>query len=75
MSVFNKAVLLALILGGLNGAVQALWGLDVLAWLGGGAFAWPCRAAYSVIGLAAVCALPMLASLPPERDPPEPNAP
>lgn len=69
---FQKILLLLVILGGLNWGVYGIWGFDCLGWLLGGSMGWLARTVFVVVGVAAVCLLPSL-FMGGERDPKQEN--
>ncbi len=69
---FQKILLLLVILGGLNWGVYGIWGFDCLGWLLGGSMGWLARTVFVVVGVAAVCLLPRL-FMGEERDPKREN--
>ena len=58
--ILKKIVLALLIIGGLNWGLVGLFRFDCVGWLLGGAAAILSRVIFSVVGLAAVVAVPML---------------
>ena len=60
MQVFYKICSVLLIIGGINWGLYGLFGFDAQAWLFGGGHALWARAIFSIVGAAALCAIPGL---------------
>ena len=60
MSCFKKVLLLLSIVGGINWGLIGLFSFDAVAWLLGGSASLLSRAVYTVVGIAALCAIPSL---------------
>lgn len=74
MSLFQKILLLLVIIGGLNWGIYGIWAFDAVGWLLGGSLGWLARAVFILVGLAAIALIPTLfMSKPPEHH--EPGAP
>ena len=74
MSLFQKILLLLVIIGGLNWGIYGIWAFDAVGWLYGGSLGWLARAQFSLVGLAAIALIPTLfMSKPPEHH--EPGSP
>lgn len=60
VGIFNKICLLLLILGGVNWGLMGLFTFDAVGWLFGGTASLISRIVFTVIGAAALCAIPGL---------------
>ena len=60
MNIFFKICVVLIIVGGVNWGLVGLFGFDAVAWLCGGAQTLLARAVYTLVGIAAVCAIPSL---------------
>ena len=60
VNLFNKILLLLLILGGVNWGLMGLFTFDAVGWLCGGTASLISRIVFTVIGAAALCAIPGL---------------
>lgn len=69
---FQKILLLLVILGGLNWGIYGIWGFNGLGWLLGGSLGWLARTVFIVVGVAAICLLPSL-FMSDEREPKREN--
>jgi len=59
---FQKLLLLLVIVGGLNWGIYGIFGFDAVGWLLGGSLGWLARTVFIVVGIAAVGLLPALFS-------------
>ena len=60
MQIFFRVCLLLLIIGGVNWGLFGLLQFDLVGWLVGGSSSIPARIIYTLVGAAAVCAVPHL---------------
>ena len=65
MNIFYKICVILIIIGGINWGLIGLFSFDAVAWLLGGSASLLSRAAipttvYTVVGIAALCAIPSL---------------
>ena len=60
MSVFQKIMLLLVIVGGLNWGIYGIWGFNAVGWLVGGSLNWLARTVFIVVGVAALLCIPSL---------------
>ena len=60
MQTFYKICLILLIVGGINWGLVGLFQFDFVGWLLGGSASLLSRAVYTVVGIAALCAIPSL---------------
>ena len=60
MSIFYKICVILIIIGGINWGLVGLFGFDAVAWLLGGATSIWSRAVFTIVGIAALCAIPSL---------------
>lgn len=60
MNIFYKICVILLIVGGINWGLIGLFNFDVVAWLFGGAQSLLSRAVFTLVGVAALCAIPGL---------------
>ena len=60
MSLFQKILLLLVIIGGLNWGIYGIWAFDAVGWLFGGSLGWLARAVFILVGLAAIGLIPSL---------------
>lgn len=59
-SIVFKICLVLLIVGGLNWGLIGLFSFDLVGWLFGGSASWISRVIFSLVGVAAVVAIPYL---------------
>lgn len=59
-SIVFKICLVLLIVGGLNWGLIGLFSFDLVGWLFGGRASWISRVIFSLVGVAAVVAIPYL---------------
>lgn len=62
MQVFYKICIILLIVGGLNWGLIGIFQFDAVAWLCGGAASLVSRIIFTLVGVAALCAIPGLFS-------------
>ena len=60
MNIFYKICVILIIIGGINWGLIGLFSFDAVAWLLGGSASLLSRAVYTVVGIAALCAIPSL---------------
>ena len=60
MNIFYKICVILLIIGGINWGLIGRFSFDAVAWLLGGSASLLSRAVYTVVGIAALCAIPSL---------------
>ena len=60
MQTFYKICLILMIVGGINWGLVGLFQFDFVGWLLGGSASLLSRAVYTVVGIAALCAIPSL---------------
>lgn len=60
MNLFYKICILLIIVGGLNWGLVGLFDFNAVAWLFGGAQSMFARAIFTLVGVAAICAIPSL---------------
>ena len=58
MNIFYKICVILIIIGGINWGLIGLFSFDAVAWLLGGSASLLSRAVYTVVGIAALCAIP-----------------
>lgn len=63
MNVFYKICVILLIVGGINWGLVGLFNFDLVAWLFGGAQSLLSRTVFTLVGVAALCAIPGLFEL------------
>lgn len=68
MSTFHKICLALIIIGGINWGLVGLFDFNLVGWICGG-FNWASRIIYTLVGVAALCAIPALCT--PSNDPGE----
>ena len=59
MSAFYKICLCLIIIGGLNWGLVGIFNFNLVNWICGG-FNWASRVIYILVGVAAVCCIPLL---------------
>lgn len=59
-SIVFKICLVLLIIGGLNWGLVGLFSFNLVGWLFGGSASWISRVVFSLVGVAAVVAIPYL---------------
>ncbi|MDD4850299.1 MAG: DUF378 domain-containing protein [Gemmiger sp.] len=74
MTIYQKCMLLLVIVGGLNWGIYGIWGFNTVGWLVGGSLTWLARIIFVVVGIAALLCIPGLFA-PGPREKAEPNAP
>ncbi len=62
MEIFNKICIVLLIIGGINWGLVGLFSFDAVGWLCGGSVSVLSRIIFTVVGVAALCAIPGLFS-------------
>lgn len=62
MNLFYKICMVLVIVGGINWGLIGLFGFDAVAWLLGGSASLLSRTVYTLVGAAALCAIPSLFS-------------
>ena len=60
MNLFYKICIVLIIIGGINWGLIGLFGFDAVAWLLGGSASLLSRTVYTLVGAAALCAIPSL---------------
>ncbi len=60
MSVFYKICIALLIIGGLNWGLVGMFSFNLVGWLFGGAMSAISRIIFTLVGVAAICAIPSL---------------
>ncbi len=60
MNLFYKICIVLIIIGGVNWGLIGLFGFDAVAWLLGGSASLLSRTVYTLVGAAALCAIPSL---------------
>ena len=60
METFYKVCVILLIIGGVNWGLVGLFSFDAVGWLLGGSASLLSRIVFTVVGVAAVCAIPCL---------------
>ena len=60
MSCFKKLLLLLAIIGGINWGLVGLFDFNAVAWLFGGGQSMFARTVFTLVGVAALCAIPSL---------------
>ena len=60
MSIVYKICIVLLIVGGLNWGLIGLFNFNLVGWLFGGATSWLSRIIFSLVGVAAIGAIPAL---------------
>lgn len=60
MNVFYKICVILVIVGGINWGLVGLFDFNAVAWLLGGAQSLFSRAVFTLVGVAALCAIPSL---------------
>lgn len=60
MNLFYKICVALIIVGGINWGLIGLFGFDAVAWLLGGSASLLSRTVYTLVGIAALCAIPSL---------------
>ena len=60
MNVFYKICIALIIIGGINWGLIGLFGFNAVAWLLGGATSFLSRTVFTLVGVAALCAIPSL---------------
>ncbi len=60
MSMFYKICIILLIIGGINWGLIGLFSFNLVAWLFGGAASAISRIIFTLVGVAAICAIPSL---------------
>lgn len=68
MNVFYKICIALIIIGGINWGLIGLFGFNAVAWLLGGATSFLSRTVFTLVGVAALCAIPSLFELGVSRD-------
>ena len=58
--IMDRIALVLAIIGGINWGLIGLFSFDAVAWLLGGSASLLSRAVYTVVGIAALCAIPSL---------------
>ncbi len=58
--IIDRIALVLAIIGGINWGLIGLFSFDAVAWLLGGSASLLSRAVYTVVGIAALCAIPSL---------------
>ncbi len=58
MNIFYKVCVWLLIIGGVNWGLMGLFNFDAVAWLLGGSAGFLARTVYTIVGVAAICAIP-----------------
>ena len=64
MNIFYKICVILIIIGGINWGLIGLFSFDAVAWLLGGSASLLSRAVYTVVGIAALCAIQRAAGAP-----------
>ena len=62
MNIFYKICIVLIIVGGINWGLIGLFDFNAVAWLFGGAQSLLSRAVFTIVGIAALCAIPSLFS-------------
>jgi uncharacterized membrane protein YuzA (DUF378 family) len=60
MNVFYKICIALIIIGGINWGLVGLFGFNAVGWLLGGTQGWAARTVFTLVGVAALCAIPSL---------------
>lgn len=60
MPMFYKICIILLIIGGINWGLIGLFSFNLVAWLFGGAASAISRIIFTLVGVAAICAIPSL---------------
>lgn len=60
MNLFYKICILLIIVGGINWGLVGLFDFNAVAWLFGGGQSMLARAVFTLVGVAALCAIPSL---------------
>ena len=60
MNIFYKICVILIIIGGINWGIYGIWGFNAVGWLLGGSMSWLSRTVFTVVGIAALCAIPSL---------------
>ncbi|MEG0911283.1 MAG: DUF378 domain-containing protein [Ruthenibacterium sp.] len=68
MNLFYKICIVLIIVGGINWGLVGLFDFNAVAWLFGGAQSLFSRAIFTLVGIAALCAIPSLFSSPDAPD-------
>ena len=62
MELFYKICIALIIIGGINWGLIGFFSFDLVAWICGGSASVISRVIYSVVGIAALCSIPVLFS-------------